>query len=349
MDTYGLAALSPGRALAPFHFSRRALRADDVAIEILYCGVCHTDLHMARNDWGFSRYPVVPGHEIVGRVIDAGPAVTRHRAGDLVAIGVVVDSCGACTACRRGAEPLCTAGSVETYNGTDRHSGEVTRGGYAKHIVARDAYVLKVPASLDASRVGPLLCAGATMWAPLRVWNAGPGTRVAVLGLGGLGHIGVKLAAALGAEVTVITRSEEKARDAAALGAHHTLVSTDADAMARHASAFDLILDTIPVAHSLAPYVPLLDLDATLVNVGAITMPVAVDMLPLVLGRRRIAGAAASGIAPTQELLDFCAAKQVHPDTELIAMERIDEAFDRLERSDVRYRFVLDVGAFTLP
>jgi alcohol dehydrogenase (NADP+) len=348
MQTYGYAAPSPNAPLAPFHFQRRALRSDDVAIEILYCGVCHTDLHMARNDWGITQYPIVPGHEIVGRVVDVGAAVTRHRAGDLVGVGVVVDSCGDCVPCRRGAEPMCAQGSVQTYNSPDPGTGEPTRGGYSKHIVVRDAFVLRIPAGLDPARVAPLLCAGTTMWTPLKAWNAGPGTRVAIAGLGGLGHIGVKLAAALGADVTVITRSAAKAAEATALGAHHTLVSTDADAMAAHAGRFDLIIDTIPVAHDLKPCVPLLAFDGTLVVVGAIMMPVEVDMISLVMGQRRIAGAGAGGNRPTQEMLDLCAAKNVLPETELVAMTDIHHAFERMERGDVRYRFVLDIGALSL-
>jgi uncharacterized zinc-type alcohol dehydrogenase-like protein len=349
MLTYGYAATSPNTPLAPFHFERRALRADDVAIEILYCGVCHTDLHMVRNDWGITQYPIVPGHEIVGRVVDVGAAVTGHRAGDLVGVGVVVDSCGHCVPCRRGAEPMCAQGSLQTYNSIDPSSGEPTRGGYAKHIVVRDNFVLHIPAGLDPARVAPLLCAGTTMWTPLTAWKAGPGTRVAVVGLGGLGHIGVKLAAALGAEVTVITRSAAKATEAAALGAHHTLVSTDPAAMAAHGSSFDLIIDTIPVAHDLKPYVPLLAFDGTLVNVGAIMMPVEVDMISLVMAQRRIAGAGAGGNRPTQEMLDLCAARNVLPETELIAMDDIGHAFERMERGDVRYRFVLDIAALSRP
>jgi alcohol dehydrogenase (NADP+) len=347
MQTYGYAATSPNTPLAPFHFERRALRADDVAIEILYCGVCHTDLHMVRNDWGITQYPIVPGHEIVGRVVDVGASVSRHRAGDLVGVGVVVDSCGTCVPCRRGAEPMCAQGSLQTYNSVDPTSGEPTRGGYAKHIVVRDGFVLRIPAGLDPARVAPLLCAGTTMYTPLTAWKAGPGTRVAIVGLGGLGHIGVKLAAALGAEVTVITRSAAKAAEASALGAHHTLVSTDPAAMAARASGFDLIIDTIPVAHDLKPYVPLLAFDGMLVNVGAIMMPVEVDMIALVMAQRRIAGAGAGGTRPTQEMLDLCAAKNVLPETELVAMDDIGHAFERMERGDVRYRFVLDIGALS--
>ncbi len=347
MHTHALAAHSATTPLEPFAFDQRPLRPDDVAVEILYCGVCHTDLHIARNDWGFTQYPVVPGHEIVGRVIDKGPDVTRHALGDLVAIGTSVDSCGDCRPCQLGDETMCTRGAVVTYNGVDPVSGALTRGGYAQHIVARDKFVLKVPAGLDPARVGPLLCAGTTMWTPLRTWDVKPGKRVAIVGLGGLGHLGVKLAAALGAEVTVITRSASKAGEAHALGAHHTLVSTDAAAMARHGGAFDLVVDTIPVAHDLRPYLPLLDLDGTLVNVGAIFMPVELDMISLVMGRKRVTGAGAGGTRPTQEMLDFCAAHGVLPETELIATRDIGAAFERMERGDVRYRFVLDLA--TLP
>lgn len=344
MKTHGYAALKPGSELHPFDFERRALRSDDVALEVLYCGVCHTDLHLARNDWGFSRYPLVPGHEIVGRVIEVGSAVTRHRVGDLVAIGVNVDSCGQCTHCKTGDETLCLEGSTLTYNGTDRVSGEVSYGGYSKHLVVKDRFALKVPAQLDASKVGPLLCAGTTMWTPLKQWNAGPGTRVGIVGLGGLGHLGVKLAAALGCEVTAITRSAAKSAEARSLGARHTLVSTDAAAMKKHERAFDLVIDTIPVQHDLRPYVPLLDIDATLVAVGAITMSAQLDMMPLTTHRRRIAAAGAGGTVPTQEMLDFCAEKNVLPETELIGIQQLGAAFERMERGDVRYRFVIDLA-----
>lgn len=349
MKTLGYAALKPGSQLVHFPFERRALRSDDVALEILYCGVCHTDLHLARNDWGFSRYPLVPGHEIVGRVTQLGSAVTKHRVGDVVAIGVNVDSCGTCKHCKTGDETLCIEGSTVTYNGIDRISGDTTFGGYSKHLVVKDTFALKVPTSLDASKVGPLLCAGTTMWTPLKQWNVGKGTRVAVVGLGGLGHIGVKLAAALGAEVTAITRSASKSAEAKKLGATSTLVSTDADAMKTHERAFDLIIDTIPVQHDLKPYVPLLDVDGTLVSVGAITMSAQLDMMPLTVGRRRIAAAGAGGTVPTQEMLDFCAEKNVLPETELIGIHQLDEAFERMERGDVRYRFVIDMATLTQP
>lgn len=347
MKTHGYAALKQGSQLVPFAFERRALRNDDVALEVLYCGVCHTDLHFARNDWGFSRYPLVPGHEIVGRVIELGGAVTRHRVGDLVAVGVNVDSCGQCEHCKSGDETLCVEGSTVTYNGVDRISGETTYGGYSKHLVVKDRFALKVPAKLDPSKVGPLLCAGTTMWTPLKQWKAGPGTRVGIIGLGGLGHLGVKLAVALGCEVTAITRSAAKSTEATSLGAKHTLVSTDAEAMKKSERAFDLLIDTIPVQHDLRPYVPLLDLDATLVSVGAILMSTQLDMWPLTTHRRRIAAAGAGGTVPTQEMLDFCAEKNVLPETESVSIQQLDTAFERMERGDVRYRFVIDLATLS--
>lgn len=348
MKTYGYAAHSSTTPLAPYRFERRELQPDDVAIEILYCGVCHTDLHMARNDWGWSQYPVVPGHEIVGRVIEVGSAAKKHRVGDIVAIGTIVDSCRECAPCKRGDESMCVKGPLITYNGLEA-DGSITRGGYSKHIVASERFVLRVPSTLDASKVGPLLCAGTTMYTPMRAWNVGKGTRVAVVGLGGLGHIGVKIASALGADVTVISRSASKASEAEKLGAKSTLVSTDSAAMAKAASSFDFVIDTIPVDHEINSYTPLLDIDGTFVSVGAITMKAQVDMLTLTLARRRIAGAGAGGNGPTQEMLDFCAEKNVLPETELVPMTSIAEAFDRMEKGDVRYRFVLDMGAFTLP
>lgn len=343
MKTIGYAARSAGAPLASFSFERRELRPNDIAMEILYCGICHTDLHQARNDWGWSRYPLVPGHEIVGRVIEVGSEVTRYRIGDAVAVGCMVDSCQHCDQCRKGEEQLCRNGNTQTYNDKDRISGERTYGGYSKHLVVREEFALRVPDGLDLARAAPLLCAGITTYSPLRTWNVGPGSRVGVIGLGGLGHMAVKLAAALGAEVTVLSRSIDKQADALALGADRLLVSSDPAAMAKARSSFDLIIDTVPVKHDLNPYLPLLDVDATLVIVGQIG-PLAEPMTtPLLLGRRRIAGSPIGGIAETQEMLDFCARKNVLPDCEMIRMDEINEAFERMERSDVRYRFVVDM------
>jgi len=345
MKTLGYAARSAGAALAPYTFERRALRPNDVAMEILYCGVCHTDLHMARNDWGWSTYPMVPGHEIVGRVIEVGSEVTRFKTGDSVAVGCMIDSCQHCDQCRKGEEQLCREGNTLTYNGQDRITQDITYGGYSKHVVVRQEFVLSVPDGLDLSRVAPLLCAGITTYSPLRTWNVGPGSRVGVIGLGGLGHMAVKLASGLGAHVTVMCRSSSKEADALVLGADRLLVSTDQDAMTKAESSFDLIVDTVPVRHDISPYMRLLDVDGTLVIVGHLGLIDAPSTAPFLLGRRRVAGSPIGGIAETQEMLDFCARKNILPDCEMLRMEQINEAFERLERADVRYRFVIDMAS----
>ena len=345
MKTIGYAAQSAASPLAPFEFERRALRANDVAMEVLYCGICHTDLHQSRNDWGWSAYPIVPGHEIVGRVIDVGSSVTRYKKGDHVAVGCMVDSCQQCDQCRKGEEQLCREGNTQTYNSRDRISCEPTYGGYSKHLIVREEFVLRVPDGLDLSRAAPLLCAGVTTYSPLRTWNVGPGSRVGVIGLGGLGHMAVKLAAALGADVTVMSRTKDKEADALSLGADRLLVSSDSEAMSAAASRFELIIDTVPVKHDIDPYLPLLDIDGTLVLVGQIGPLAEPSTVPLLLGRRRVAGSPIGGIAETQEMLDFCAKKHVLPDCEMIRMDQINEAFERMERADVRYRFVIDMAS----
>ncbi|KFL88862.1 Alcohol dehydrogenase [Acetobacter malorum] len=347
MKTYGFAATSCDAPLAPFSFERRDLRDNDIAMDILYCGVCHSDLHQARNDWGWSQYPMVPGHEIVGRVTATGKAVTRYKVGDAVAVGCMVDSCQTCDQCRKGEEQLCREGNTQTYNDKDRITGERTYGGYSKHLVVREEFALKVPEKLDLSRAAPLLCAGITTYSPLRTWNVGPGSRVGVIGLGGLGHMAVKLASGMGADVTVLSRSNAKEKDALALGADRLLASTDDAAMAKAASSFDLIIDTVPVKHDLNPYMPLLDVDGTLVLVGQVGPLNEPSTVPLIIGRRRIAGSPIGGIAQTQEMLDFCGRKNILPDCEMIRMDQINEAFDRLARSDVHYRFVIDMATLT--
>jgi len=345
MKTYGYAAFDTTTPLGPYAFERRALRGNDVAMEILYCGVCHSDLHTARDDWGWSYYPIVPGHEIVGRVLEVGPDVTRYRVGDHVAVGCMVDSCMQCDQCHKGEEQLCRQGNTLTYAGRDRITGENTQGGYSKHLVVREEFCLKVPDALDLSRVAPLLCAGITTYSPLRTWKVGPGSRVGVIGLGGLGHMAVKLAVGLGADVTVLSRTADKRADALALGADRLLVSSDAQAMADAASGFDLIIDTVPVKHGLDPYLPLLDIDGTLVIVGQVGPMEESSTLPLLLGRRRVAGSPIGGIRETQELLDFCAKKDILPDCEMIRMDQINEAYERMEKADVRYRFVIDMAS----
>lgn len=347
MKTIGYAAEHAAAPLARFDFERRALRPNDVAMETLYSGVCHSDLHMARNDWGWTTYPIVPGHEIVGRVTEVGSAVSRYKTGDAVAVGCMVDSCQTCDQCRLGEEQSCREGNTGTYSSPDRLTKDMTYGGYSKHLVVREEFVLRVPESLDLSRTAPLLCAGITTYSPLRTFNVGPGSRVGVIGLGGLGHMAVKLAVALGADVTVMSRSADKAADALTLGADRLLLSTDATAMAKAAATFDLIVDTVPVKHDLNPYLPLLDIDGTLVIVGQVGPVAETNTVPLILGRRRIAGSLIGGIRQTQEMLDFCGRKQILPDCEMIRMDQINEAFDRLQRADVRYRFVIDMASLS--
>lgn len=349
MKTIGYAAQSSNSPLAPISFERRDLRPNDVAMEILYCGVCHSDLHTARDDWGFTRYPIVPGHEIIGRVTAVGPEVTKFKADDRVAVGCLVDSCMECDQCDKGEEQLCRNHATGTYGGVDRLTGEPTKGGYSKHLVVREEFVLSVPENLDLSRAAPLLCAGITTYSPLRQWNVGEGSRVGVIGLGGLGHMAVKLAVAMGAHVTVLSRTTDKTADAKALGADALLPSSDAQAMKNATSSFDLIIDTVPVEHDLAPYLPLLDIDGTIVVVGQVGQMGQLNSMPLLAARRRITASPIGGIAETQEMLDFCGEKNVLPDVEMIRMEEINDAYERLLKSDVRYRFVIDMASLEAP
>ena len=328
--------------LAPLEIERRALRPDDVAIRIDYCGVCHSDLHACRNDWGTARYPLVPGHEIVGTVTGVGSGVRRHAVGDVVAVGTFVDSCGACRNCEADQQEYCLKGATGTYNATDKVDGSVTMGGYATDIVVTERFVLKMPDALDARRAGPLLCAGITMWSPLRHWKVGAGTRLGVVGIGGLGHMAVKLGAALGAEVTVFTRSPDKASEATALGAAHVVVSTDRGQIKAARGTLDIIIDSVPVAHDLHPYLDALATDGTLVIVGAIA-PLEFHGARLIMGRKSIAGSLTGGLADTQELLEFCAAHQIYPEVEMVEMRDINAAWARMEAGDVRYRFVVDM------
>jgi uncharacterized zinc-type alcohol dehydrogenase-like protein len=345
MKTVGYAAKSQGSELTEFSFERRDLRDNDVEIEILYCGVCHSDLHAVRNDWGGSDYPLVPGHEIVGKVMSVGSDVKKYKQGDIVAVGCMVDSCKSCDQCDNHEEQLCREGMVGTYAGKDRISGEMTQGGYSKNVVVREEFVLSVPESLDLSRVAPLLCAGITTYSPLHKWGVTKGSRVAVVGLGGLGHMAVKNAVAMGATVTVIGRSESKKEDAVKLGAQHYLVSTNDDEMKDSQSAFDVIIDTVPVKHDLSIYTPLLDVDGTLIIVGQIGPVDEVNTVPLLMGRRRIAGSLIGGIKETQQMLDFCGENNVLPECEMINIDEINTAYERMEKSDVRYRFVIDMAS----
>eukprot|EP00020_Sapocribrum_chincoteaguense_P007574 CAMPEP_0170738498 /NCGR_PEP_ID=MMETSP0437-20130122/4677_1 /TAXON_ID=0 /ORGANISM="Sexangularia sp." /LENGTH=349 /DNA_ID=CAMNT_0011076925 /DNA_START=64 /DNA_END=1113 /DNA_ORIENTATION=- len=349
MKTVGYAAQSQDADLTPYEFERRALRDDDVAMEILYSGVCHSDVHTVRGDWGVPEYPQVVGHEIIGRVIEVGSKVTKFAVGDIGAVGCMVDSpCTTCDDCTKIGEPYCAKGMVGTYNGKDLHDGSVTKGGYSKHIVVRDHFVLTVPKSLDISRAAPLLCAGITMYSPLHHWKAGPGKKVAIVGLGGLGHMGVKLAKGMGADVTVISRSAGKEEDAARLGADRVLISTNEDALKEAERSFDLIIDTVPVHHDIMPYVPLLSPQGTICLVGQLGPLPDVNSLPLVFGRRSISGSIIGGIRETQEMLDFCAEKDILPDVETIKMSEINEAWARMLKSDVRYRFVIDMSSLTM-
>jgi alcohol dehydrogenase (NADP+) len=341
--TLAYGAAEPGADLVPVRIERRALRDDDVAIEIDYCGICHSDAHQVADDWHNTVFPCVPGHEIVGRVVEVGPAVSGFRPGDLVGVGCMVDSCQECRQCLAGEEQFCTRGMTATYNGRDRHSGEATLGGYSGRIVVRDRFVLRLPEGLEPWSAGPLLCAGITVWTPLRRHGVGAGTRVGVIGLGGLGHLAVKLAAALGAEVTVLTTSPGKADDARALGAQRVLLSTDADELRAAANRFDLVIDTVPTRHDVNPYLTLLGPGGVLVVVGAIEPLEPVHAGLLMRNNRALTGSLIGGVRATQELLDFSAEHRVRPECELIGPEDVNGAFKRMRSGDVKYRFVLDL------
>lgn len=342
--TRGYAATSASSPLGLFHFVRRDPRENDVVIDVLYSGVCHSDLHTARNDWGGTVYPTVPGHEIVGRVIAVGSAVTRFQVGDAVGVGCMVDSCQHCGACAKGWEQYCENGMTGTYNSTDRVDGSATQGGYAERIVVRQEFVLKMPQTLDLKGAAPLLCAGITTWSPLRHWQVSAGSKVAVVGLGGLGHMALKLAKALGAHVTLFSRSAGKEADAKRLGADRVVISTDNEQMRAVRGQFDLIIDTVPYAHDVNPYTATLATGGTLVLVGFLGMQEpAVNTTTLVLGRKSVAGSVIGGIAETQEMLDFCGQHGITADVEMLAMQDINTAYERMLRSDVKYRFVIDM------
>ena len=342
---HGYAAHAADKPLVPFRFERRDPRPDDVVIDILYSGVCHSDLHTARNDWGGTTYPVVPGHEIVGRVRSVGKDVTRFKPGDLVGVGCMVDSCRQCEPCHHDLEQYCENRPTFTYDSKDRHDGMPTYGGYSNSITVSDAFVLRVPENLDTKGVPPILCAGITTWSPLRHWNVGKGSKVAVVGLGGLGHMAIKLAKALGAEVTLFSRSPGKSDDARRLGAHHVIISTDAEQMKGAACQFDLIIDTVPYTHDIQPYIPTLKLDGTLVFVGLLgNLESMINTVPLIMGRRAVAGSIIGGIKETQELLDFCGENNITADVEIIDMASINDAYERMLKSDVKYRFVIDIA-----
>ena len=338
------AAQAPDSGLTPWKYEPRGLRADDIRIEILYCGVCHTDIHFVENDWGMTTYPVVPGHEIIGRVTETGANVSNHEVGDLVGVGCMVDSCRECECCQRDLEQYCTEGAVFTYNGIDRQDGRVTYGGYAETIVVSDRFVVKIPGKLDPSAAAPILCAGITTYSPLRHVGVKAGDKVGVVGMGGLGHMGIKFAKAMGAEVTLFTRSPGKADEAKSHGADRVIVSTDPGQMKQAAGSLNYILDTVPVEHDLNPYISCLAIDGTYILVGQLTpLEPALDPGQLIMGRRSILGSVIGGIAETQEVLDFCADHGICCETEMINIQDINQAYERMKRGDVRYRFVIDM------
>jgi len=350
-NTYSVRAYAAGSAtakLAPATIVRRVPGPRDVQIEILFCGVCHSDLHQIRDEWKSvmpTVYPCVPGHEIVGRVVATGREVRKFKEGDLAAVGCMVDSCRRCEACLEGQEQFCSAPATFTYNGPDPHLGGVTYGGYSESIVVDEAFTLRVPNGLDLAAAAPLLCAGITTYSPLRHWNVREGQKVGVVGLGGLGHMGVKLANAFGARVVVFTTSPGKAEDAVRLGAQDVVVSRHAEEMAAHAGSFDFILDTVSAAHDLNPYLNLLKRNGTMTLVGAPEEPTPLATMGLLFGRKRLAGSIIGGIAETQEMLDFCGEHGITADIELVPISKIEEAFVRLLRSDVKYRFVIDMAS----
>jgi len=349
METKNVKAFGTEAADAPLKqmsIVRREATAKDIEIEILYCGVCHSDLHTARNDWGGTIYPAVPGHEIVGKITKVGGEVTKLKVGDLAAVGCLVDSCRECDSCKHDLEQYCLTGMVGTYNGPDKHLGGHTFGGYSEKVVVDEHFVLKVPSNLDLAAVAPLLCAGITTWSPLRHWNVGKGSKVAVVGLGGLGHMAIKLAKGLGAEVTLFSRTPDKKKDALELGADGIIISTDNDQMKSVGGKFDLIIDTVPYVHDVNPYVSTLNISGTLVLVGYLGgLEPILNTVPMILGRKSVAGSLIGGIAETQEMLDFCGKHNIVSEIEIIKMQDINVAYERMLKSDVHYRFVIDMAS----
>ncbi len=345
MTTHAYAAQNATSPLAPFKIQRRDPGAHDVQIEILYCGVCHSDLHIARNEWQGTTYPCVPGHEIVGRVTKAGAQVTKFKEGDLAAVGCLVDSCRSCENCADDLEQFCAEGPIFTYNSQDKHTGGLTYGGYSENVVVDEAFVLRVPKHLDLAATAPLLCAGITTYSPLRRNNVSKGQKVGIVGLGGLGHMAVKLAKAFGAHVVVFTHSPSKVQDAFRLGADEVVNSTDEGEMTKHLNSFHFILDTVSAQHDINAYLLLLKRDGTLTQVGVPPEPLAVQVGSLIFGRRNFNGSLIGGIKETQEMLDFCGEHTITADIELIPIQKINEAYERLLKNDVKYRFVIDMAS----
>jgi len=346
LSTKGYAAMSPKAALQPFSFERRDVGAHDVLIKITHCGICHSDIHQARDEWGGSIFPMVPGHEIVGTIMQVGNAVTKFRVGETAGVGCFVDSCRTCGPCREGIEQYCDAGMILTYSGRDK-SGHTTQGGYSTQIVVDENYVLRIPAALSPAGTAPLLCAGITTYSPLRHWGVGKYHRLAVVGLGGLGHMAVKIARALGTEVTVLSTSERKRKDAERLGATEFAVTSESDTFTKLQRRFDFMLDTVSAPHDYNAYVNLLKTDGTMILVGVPDRPALLEPFPLILHRRRIAGSVIGGIRETQEMLDFCAEQQIESDVEVIPIQQVNEAYERVLKGDVRFRFVIDLGSMT--
>jgi uncharacterized zinc-type alcohol dehydrogenase-like protein len=344
IKAYGATAATED--LKPLDIKRREVGNNDIKIDITHCGVCHSDIHTVRNDWKGSTYPVIPGHEIIGRVTEVGSGVSYFKAGDLVGVGCLVDSCQTCPSCQKDLEQFCENGATFTYNSPDKHiEGKQTYGGYSTSVVVDKEFVLRVPENLDPAGAAPLLCAGITTWSPLSHWNVKKGDKVGVIGLGGLGHMGVKFANALGAHVVMITTSPEKGKDATDLGAHEVLVSKNPDDMKKHTGSFDFILNTIPVGHEMDPYLALLKIDATMVLVGAIEAMKPFHGGNIIMGRKRVAGSLIGGIKETQEMLDFCGEHNITSDIELINMQDINTAYERVTSNDVKYRFVIDMAS----
>ncbi len=345
IETHAYAALSPHSPLQPFSLARRDPGLLDVQVEILYCGVCHSDLHTVRNEWTNTTYPVVPGHEIVGRVTKIGTQVLKFQVGDIAAVGCMVDSDRVCASCKAGLEQYCECGPTFTYNSEDKHLGGMTYGGYSKTIVVDEDFVLRPPSNLALAATAPLVCAGITTYSPLRHWNVQKGRKVGIVGLGGLGHMGLKFANAFGAHVVLFTTSTSKTEDAKRLGAHDIVVSKDAAQMAKHSNTLDFVLDTVSAEHDINAYLNLLKRDGTLVLVGAPEKPLPVAPFCVIPSRRQLSGSMIGGIAETQEMLDFCGQHGVTSDVEMIPIQKIDEAYERMLRSEVKYRFVIDMAS----
>jgi uncharacterized zinc-type alcohol dehydrogenase-like protein len=341
MKSFGYAAESKTSALGPFHFDRREPGPGDVVVAIDYCGICHSDIHQVRGEWGRGIFPMVPGHEIVGHVTAVGSEVTKFKVGDPAGVGVIVDSCRVCENCKADVEQYCIKGGVETYDSTD-YAGQPTYGGYSDNVVVDERYVHMISPKLDAAAVAPLLCAGITTYSPLRHWKVGPGKKVGVVGLGGLGHMGLKFAHSFGAHVVQFTTSESKIEDAKRLGADEVVISKDADAMAKQAGSFDFILDCVSAPHDINVYLNMLRLDGTVCLVGLPEVPVEVAAFSVVANRRSLAGSGIGGMQETQEMLDYCAATGIVSDIELIGYDKLPEAYERVVKGDVKYRFVLD-------